>query len=157
MAINKGVRSLYIRLIFKYISRSELKKIKVMGKPKKCISVEEARELQQVWCDTRTPEIDRCIGFEDTREFWWSVEELMEYLKYVKRKSKKQGIENPGIRMYFGAYPDSKCKMKRGYSTLFLAPTGAPAGVGKDGDDDPNNYNLDPLNGGSSRIPPKVF
>ncbi len=131
-----------------------------MGKkrPEKCISVEEAKELQQVWCDTRTPEIDKCLGFEDTREFWWSVEDLQEYLKYVKKMSRKQGIDNPGIRMYFGAYPETKCKMKKGYATLFLAPTGAPAGgLGKDGDNSPNNYNIESLNGGSSRIPPKVY
>ncbi len=131
-----------------------------MGKkrPEKCISVEEAKELQQVWCNTRTPEIDRCIGFEDTREFWWSVEELMEYLKYVKKKSRKMGIDNPGIRMYLGAYPDSKCKMGKGYATLFLAPTGDPAGsLGKDGDSAENNYDIDPYNGGSSRIPPRLF
>ncbi|GAA4272578.1 hypothetical protein U6A24_09490 [Aquimarina gracilis] len=131
-----------------------------MGKkrPEKCISIEEAKDLQKNWCNTRTPEIDRCIGFEDTREFWWSVEELMDYLKYVKRKSRKMGIDDPGIRLYFGAYPSEKCKMKRGYATAFLAPTGAPAGeLGKDGDSAPNNYNVPPFNGGSSGIPPTDY
>ncbi len=131
-----------------------------MGKkrPAKCISIEEARELQTTWCDTRTPEIDRCIGFEDTREFWWSVEELQDYLKYVKKQSRKQGIDNPGIRMYFGAYPASKCKMGKGYSTLFLAPTGAPAGGGKDGiDDAPNNYDIEAYNFSQSGHPPKIY
>ncbi|MBQ4821028.1 hypothetical protein [Aquimarina sp. MMG016] len=128
-------------------------------KPKKCISIEEAKELQKSWCDTRTPEIDKCIGFEDTREFWWSVEDLQDYLKYVKKMSRKQGIENPGIRMYYGAYPKEKCKMNRGYATLFLAPTGAPVGgVGKDGiDDAPNNYDIEPLNFGTSGRPPRNY
>ena len=129
-----------------------------MGKPKKCISVDEAKELQKVWCDTRTPEIDKCLGFEDTREFWWSVEELQEYLKYVKKQSRKQGISNPGIRMYFGAYPESKCKKHKGYATLFLAPTGAPAGgIGKDDDTAPNNYGIDPMNFGSAGDPPQNY
>ncbi|WP_074409260.1 MULTISPECIES: hypothetical protein [Aquimarina] len=127
-------------------------------RPAKCITKEEAKELQHVWCCTRTPEIDKCIGFEDTREFYWSVEELQEYLKYVKKKSKKQGIDNPGIRMYFGAYPESKCKSKKGYSTIFLAPTGAPAGeLGKGGDSAPNNYDIEPYNSGGAGNPPNIY
>ncbi len=130
-----------------------------MGKkiPKKCISVEEARELQNTWCDTRTPEIDKCLGFEDTREFWWSVEELQEYLKYVKKRSRKMGIKDPGIRMYFGAYSKEKCKMDRGYATAFLAATGSPAGSGKDGDESENNYLIEPFNYGGPGFPPKNF
>ena len=131
-----------------------------MGKkrPEKCISVDEARELQNTWCNTRTPEIDRCLGFEDHREFWWSVEELMEYLKYVKKKSRKMGIDNPGVRLYFGAYPEKKCKMGRGYATAFFAPTGAPAGgLGKDGDSAENNYDIDAYNYGNSGNPPQIY
>ncbi len=128
-----------------------------MGKkrPEKCISVEEAKELQDTWCCTRTPEIDKCIGFEDAREFWWSVEELREYLKYVKKQSKKMGIDDPGIRLYFGAYPAEKCKSKRGYATAFFAPTGAPAGgQGKGPDSAPNNYKIAPYNRGGNGNPP---
>ncbi len=131
-----------------------------MGKkvPKKCISVEEAKELQKTWCDTRTPEIDKCIGFEDTREFWWSVKELQKYLKHVKRESRKQGIDDPGIRIYFGAYPQEKCKMNKGYATVFLAPTGAPAGEsGKGVDSAPNNYGIEAYNHGNSGNPPHMY
>lgn len=131
-----------------------------MGKkrPKKCISIKEAKELQKVWCDTRTPEIDKCLGFEDSREFWWSVEELQEYLKYVKKQSKKQGIDDPGIRIYFGAYPKEKCKKDKGYATVFLAPTGAPAGgLGKGGGSASNNYEIEAMNFGGSGNPPKDY
>jgi len=125
-------------------------------RPKNCISVKDAKELEKTWCDTRTPEIDKCLKFVDTREFEWSVEELMDYLKYVKRKSKKQGILNPGVRVYLGAYPKEKCKMERGYSTVFFAPTGtAERSEGKGGAVRmPNNYKIKPFNGGGSGNPP---
>ncbi|MBP2833634.1 hypothetical protein J8281_15670 [Aquimarina sp. U1-2] len=124
-------------------------------RPEKCISVEEAKVLQDTWCCTRTPEIDRCIGFEDHREFWWSLDELMDYLKYVKRKSRKQGIHDPGIRLYFGAYPKEQCKMGKGYATAFFAPTGSPVGEqGKGLDNAPNNYNIEAYNQGGSGNPP---
>ncbi|UZO79897.1 hypothetical protein NBT05_13180 [Aquimarina sp. ERC-38] len=123
--------------------------------PEKCITVEEAKELQKSWCDTRLPEINSCLGFEDTREFWWSVKELKKYIRYVEKESKEQGIENPGIRAYFGAYPKEKCKMKKGYATLFLAPTGSPAGeLGKGGDRARNNHSIQAYNSGSSGEPP---
>ncbi len=131
---------------------------KNVKKPKKCIKVEEAKELQKVWCDTRAPEINECMGFEDTREFHWSVKELMKYLKYVKQQSKKQGIKDPGIRVYFGSYPKSKCPDSKGYSTVFLAPTGSkPRASGKDFDNEPNNYSIEPYNWGNSGNPPKVY
>ncbi len=139
--------------------------VKKKGKPEKCISIEEAKELQKTWCDTRTHEIHKCVGFEDSRQFWWSVEELEEYLKYVKKKSKKQGILNPGIRFFFGAYPKSKCNAGQGHSTLFLAPTGAvPKNLGK-GDDsneeeeeeNPNNYEIEPFNRGNDDKPKKDY
>ncbi|MDY8138070.1 hypothetical protein [Aquimarina sp. 2201CG5-10] len=131
---------------------------KKIQKPKKCISVEEARELQESWCNRKGGHLKKKLGFEDAREFHWSVAELEEYLAYVKQESAEQGIKNPGIRMYYGAYPEKKCKMGRGYSTLFLTPTGAPArSGGKDGGDEPNNYNIDSFNSGSSGIPPKNF
>ncbi|WP_459209872.1 hypothetical protein [Aquimarina rhabdastrellae] len=127
-------------------------------RPEKCISVEEAKELQQQWCDHRAHHLHKCLGHEDAREFWWSVEELEEYLAYVKEESTKQGIKNPGIRMYMGAYPQQKCSHGKGMSTLFLTPTGSKVrSLGKDGGSEPNNYNIQPLNGGSSGNPPADY
>ncbi|MFL1896570.1 hypothetical protein ACJRPK_12765 [Aquimarina sp. 2-A2] len=128
-----------------------------MGKnrPKKCVTVDEAKEMQQVWCDTRAKDIDKCMKFQDTREFYYTVEELEEYLDYVKSESLKQNIKDPGIRIYFGAYPQKKCKHNHGYATVFLAPTGSPAkSIGKGGDSAANNYDIDPLNSGTMGKPP---
>ncbi|WP_299607167.1 hypothetical protein [uncultured Aquimarina sp.] len=130
---------------------------KKVQRPKKCIKVEEARELHDNWCKKRGKGLQKSLGFEDAREFHWTVAEIEEYLAYVKQESAEQGIKNPGIRVYMGSYSQSKCKMGRGYSTLFFAPTGSRPGAGKDGGDDENNYDIDAFNSGSSGIPPKNF
>ncbi|WP_378187282.1 hypothetical protein ACE939_02900 [Aquimarina sp. W85] len=126
--------------------------------PKKCITVDEAKELERNWCGTRGKDIERCMKFQDTREFYYTVEELEEYLAYVKEKSLEQGIKDPGIRIYFGAYPQQKCKHKHGYSTIFLAPTGSPAqSLGKDGASAANNYSIEPFNRGGGGNPPQSY
>lgn len=118
-----------------------------MSKPTKCVSVQTARDLQNNWVATRQPEIDRTLGYIDTREFFYSVEELEEFLNYVKDESKKQGITNPGIRIYFGAYNDDKSNK----ATVFLAPTN-----GDDKNSD-NNYNINPFNLNTGGWPPKKY
>ncbi|TDN87611.1 hypothetical protein DET49_11159 [Salegentibacter sp. 24] len=128
-----------------------------MKKPKKCISVEEARKEQDEWVRTRGKDIREAEGYEDTREFWYSVEELQEYLDYVREKSKEQGVEKPGIRFYLGAYP--KTKEKKSYTTMFLSPTKEAAGDTETAEDDsdPNNYEIEPMNIITSGRPPNNY
>lgn len=125
-----------------------------MQKPKKCISKERARDLQADWKQTRAKEIENSQGYQDTREFWYSLEELQEYLEYVKQESDKQGVSKAGIRIYFGSYP--KSNEKKSYATVFLAPT-----KGKSTEDDldaaashENNYEIDPFNLSTGGEPP---
>ncbi|SFF59430.1 hypothetical protein SAMN04488033_101227 [Salegentibacter agarivorans] len=128
-----------------------------MKKPKKCISVDKARREQDEWVKTRGKDIREAEGYEDTREFWYSVDELQEYLDYVKEKSKEQGVEKPGIRFYLGAYP--KTKEKKSYTTMFLSPTkeavGDAATAGEDSD--PNNYEIEPMNIIQGGHPPRNY
>ena len=128
-----------------------------MQKPKKCISVEKARKEQDEWVKTRGKEIERGQGYEDTREFWYSLEELQEYLDYVKEKSKEQGVVKPGIRLYLGAYP--KTTEKKSYTTMFLAPTKEAKGDTEttQEDTDPNNYEIEPMNIITSGQPPITY
>ena len=129
-----------------------------MAKPKKCISPKEARELHDEWTSKRGNQTKKSLGHEDARDFWWSLDELQEYLDYVKEESKKQGVKKPGIRVYLGTYTKEKCKHKKGLSTVFFAPTGAkPGGLGKDGADDPNNYDIDAFNFGGGGWPPNKY
>jgi len=118
-----------------------------MTKPSKCISEDKARALQDNWVATRQPEIDRALGYTDAREAFYTVEELEEFLSYVKEESKKQGITNPGIRIYFGAYDDDTSNK----ATVFLAPTMS------DDKNSENNYLIESLNYGQGGWPPKNY
>ncbi len=118
-----------------------------MTKPAKCITVAAARVLQDNWINTRKPEIDRTLGYIDSREVFYSVEELEEFLNYVKEESKKQGITHPGIRIYFGAYNDTKSNK----ATVFLAPTNGKTKESQ------NNYSIEPLNMGQNGWPPHNY
>jgi len=131
---------------------------KEVQKPKKCITENEARELHDNWCAKREKNLKKSLGFEDAREFHWSVAELEEYLAYVKQESEKQGIKDPGIRVYLGAYSKEKCKVGKGMSTLFFAPTGARLGaIGKDGSGPENNYGINAFNYGNNGNPPQNY
>jgi len=116
----------------------------IMGKPQKCISETEARKLHDNWVNSRANHIQQGRGTEDAREVVYSVEELEEYLAYVKSESAKQGINKPGIRIYFAAY-DTPASDK---ATVFLAPTES-GDVNSD-----NNYKIDSFNFGGGGWPP---
>ncbi len=116
-----------------------------MSKPSNCITVAEARQLQDNWVTTRAKEIERAMGSQDTREFLFSVAELQQFLDYITENS-SPGAQ-PGVRIYFGAY-DTETNDK---ATVFLAPTvGTAQGAA-------NNYNLEPLNRGIQGFPPRNY
>ncbi len=133
-----------------------------MAKPKKCISTEKAVSLQDYWCDTRGKMIAEGCGYEDCREFWYSIDEIEEYIKYFKKKAKKLGLKpkNLGLRVYLGTYPATEEKHD-GLSTIFFAPTvkKKPKSKGKEGalvDDsqEENIYSISPMNLGGTGWPP---
>lgn len=116
-----------------------------MPKPSNCITVAEARQLQNNWVATRAVDIEAAMGSIDTREFLFSVAELQQFLDYIKAGS-TLGSQS-GVRIYFAAY-DNPTNDK---ATLFLAPTlGITAGS-------PNNYLLEPLNRSISGFPPTNY
>lgn len=116
-----------------------------MSKPSNCITVAQARQLQNNWIATRAVDIEVAMGFPDAREFLFSVAELQQFLDYIKAGS-SFGAQ-PGVRIYFAAY-DNVANDK---ATVFLAPTlGVTAGS-------PNNYSLEPLNKSISGFPPQNY
>ncbi len=116
-----------------------------MSKPSNCITVSEARQLQDNWVATRAVDIERSQGSVDAREFLFSVAELQQFLDYIKAGS-DVGAQ-PGVRIYFAAY-DNDVSDK---ATVFLAPT-LGTSLGAD-----NNYRLEPLNQGLTGYPPKNY
>lgn len=128
-----------------------------MERPVKCIPVEDARELQKTWKKTRGKEIERGQGYEDCCEFWYSITELEDYIKYVKERSTEQGINNPGLRIYLGAY--SSRGSNKGLSTIFITPTKEDPAIQNDHtlDVQINNYSIDPLNDSQQGYPPTQY
>jgi predicted acyltransferase (DUF342 family) len=118
-----------------------------MGKPKNCISVTEAKTLQNNWNTTRAVDIEKAMGSKDVCAVTFNIDQLQEFITYVKTESAKQGIDNPGIRVYFAAYNDKESTK----ATVFLN-----ASESDDGNSD-NNYNIDPMNAGGDRWPPRAY
>ena len=118
-----------------------------MSKPKNCISVEAAKALQKNWNDTRAIDIERAMGSKDVCAVTFNIEQLQEFINYVKDESAKQGIDNPGIRVYFAAYNDKESNK----ATVFLNATESDAGNAA------NNYEIDPWDRHQGDWPPNAY
>ena len=87
------------------------------------VTFEKAKILENTYKETRTPILTKGLGFEDTREFWFSLNTLEQYLKYVRAEGEKLDKSNLGIRVYLGTYPREGDYPQPGYSTVFFVPT----------------------------------
>ena len=93
------------------------------------ISYSEAQVLKKEFIDTRYKIINDSLFKDskrkDTREFWFSMKTMEEYLAYVKQEAKNKGYKDLGLRIYFAAYPkdfeDSRGDPR--FSTVYLWPT----------------------------------
>ena len=74
-----------------------------MSKPTVCIPVLEAKALQARWMTTRTVDIENTQRSKDTCAVTFNIDQLQQFIDYVKEESQSQGILNPGIRVYFAA------------------------------------------------------
>ena len=93
--------------------------------PQQAITIDEADQLEEEFKRTRARILNDALGFEDTRDFWFSLDTLKKYIEYVEYEGTKMGKDNLGIRIYFAAYPDNSGYPDPGYSTVFLVPTAA--------------------------------
>lgn len=102
----------------------EEEKPKPTKPPKQTIDYEYAKTLEEEFVNTRYEAINKVLNIDDTREFWFDLEELKKYIAYVEYEADRLGYENLGIRIYNGAYPNDKKFPDPGFSTVFLVPTG---------------------------------
>ena len=110
-----------------------------MGRPAKCVTVQEGKDLQKNYRDTK--------GTLDSYEVVYSLDELQEFLDYVRELSSEQNIAKPGIRIYYAAY-DLPQPNK---GTVLLSATEGTAMNA------PNNYSIDPMNRGMGGWPPNQY
>jgi hypothetical protein len=135
--------------------------------PKGLISPTEAKDLNQQFVKTRSKDLNRIVKKEsanpkkeDAISSWFSLEELENYIAYVKEEATKKKIIVNGLRVYFGAYSNTiKKSAKKDLATVFFAPTMAkPATLKKSRSASVENSSdiegIDALNGGSIGDPP---
>lgn len=99
--------------------------MKQFDEPTQLITHNMATDLNKRYNEKRSGLILSDIGKEDANAVWYSIEELENYINYVKTKGIEKGIEVNGIRFYIGVYPEDgvKFKEKAGLTTIFLSPT----------------------------------
>ena len=104
--------------------------------PEQAISIEEAKVLQQEFVRTRAGIINDSLFKDskevDTRDFWFSLETIEQYVAYVKSEGANKGYKDMGIRIFFAAYPKNSRDPRAdpGFSTVILAPTKGKPPVG---------------------------
>ncbi|MDQ6530541.1 hypothetical protein [Flavobacterium sp. LHD-85] len=98
------------------------------AKPSQLITKEFARQLNVNYNNKRASLTAKREQKEDANAIWYSLEELENYIHYIRTNGAKDGYNVDGIRFYFGVYPDDEAHgEKAGLTTLFLVPTGKKA------------------------------
>jgi hypothetical protein len=120
-----------------------------MAKPQGVISPDEATKLDQAFTARHDLISNNILKRADNRSCWWSLQDMKDYLEYAEAQVKELGHEMTGVRVYMGAYGETK--EGPGYSTMFMVPTAnIPQGKGDDGEnaDVPEADALNKSNGG---------
>ncbi|MBX2827439.1 MAG: hypothetical protein KTR22_04720 [Flavobacteriaceae bacterium] len=128
--------------------------------PAQTLSFDQAQELQNEFVETRSAILDTALGFQDTRDFWFSLDTIKKYIEYVEFEAKKRGYEDLGLRIHYAAYQEPQGNDRYPYSTVLIVPTRRGGGdVIKSGffpisQDDVPADSIAPLNYGTGGIPP---
>jgi len=129
--------------------------------PKQLISLDKARELSENYNQTKARLHQKDMGKEDANAVWYSLEELENYITYIKKQGVEKGYVIDGIRLYMGVYPKNEEHSRAGYTTIFLAPTGGLKSAGQqrsatNTEGSPDILEINAMNFGSMGNPPKL-
>lgn len=137
--------------------------------PRQLITNKEAKELNDNYNNTRHRLISSSIQKEDANAIWYSLEELENYIYYIKTEGKNKGYNVDGIRFYLGAYSNNpeKYNDKANMTTIFLTPTGKKVEVQKGSllnlpsmiqtqELNPDIEEIEPMNYGNMGPPPRM-
>jgi len=133
---------------------------------KKLITYKEGQVLFDEYSRTNNEILTRSRnGDPDSRWYWFSVEDMEGYIKYIKENTDKQGLKNVGIRIYMGKYPANHPvnRMAKpeyaGYQTIFLVPTtqtNDPQKRNEMSDENEDVQSIQPMNMTNLAPPPKT-
>lgn len=84
------------------------------------------------------------MGVKDVNAVTFNIDQLQEFIDYVKSESAKQRIANLGIRVCFAAQNNAVLDKARVFLNASESDDGNAA----------NNYGIDPLNFGDGLWPP---
>ena len=110
-----------IAAAYYYLSSNQ--NLEEMTKPKGLITPSEIKTLDQAYNSRHTLISDSLIDRPDNRSSWYSIEEIESYIAYAKEQADSLGYTLDGLRLYAGAYPDTK--EGPGLMTMFFVPTGS--------------------------------
>ena len=98
------------------------------------ITTTQAKVLSNEYSQKNYKMVNVGKSLPETKEVYYDIEVLEEYLAYVKAEAKKNKIQNVGISIAFGQYPNNKnfdSRLKKEYQgqqTVYLKAVSTPAG-----------------------------
>lgn len=121
------------------------------------ITFEKGKELNLNYI-SQSPLRLTAAGTDDANAVWYSLEDLENYISFIKNEGVQKGYTVDGIRFYIGKYSAGEANGRAGYTTIFLSPTGTPVGqtTNSASQGSKDITIIKPLNFGSMGNPPKM-
>lgn len=156
MKITKMVLpTMALLLVFSFNACSKIVEQKY-EKPTGLISTEVANKKEELYKAAAYNKIKEILKESKTpvkynREIWFDLDELENYIHYVREESEKNGYSNLGLRVYLGAVQEKE-KIE---TTMFFSPTHAAETVRSAVSRNQNSSGIQCLNYGTAGEEPE--